>query len=181
MDRAPRPPDLGLAWRTTEPPSPCITTLGRAADPLSSAPSPRCSVLGPRSVIVVPGPATKRLSTRLGVDSRGDFFGGRGRIESAVHGTRLLACLIVAPQRGYDEPAILSSASAHSVRQVLTAYTRNDSGPSGTLSPSTKPSETSTDDCGLRRNAQPSFSHHSALPFAPHWGHSNAYRAPPDS
>ena len=29
---------------------------------------------------------------------------------SALSGTRLLACLIVAPQRGYDEPAILSYA-----------------------------------------------------------------------
>src|ERR1700733_11977611 len=29
---------------------------------------------------------------------------------SALSGTRLLACLIVAPQRGYDEPEILSNA-----------------------------------------------------------------------
>src|SRR6516165_1079639 len=29
---------------------------------------------------------------------------------SALSGMRLLACLIVAPQRGYDEPAILSYA-----------------------------------------------------------------------
>ena len=29
---------------------------------------------------------------------------------SALSGTRLLACLIVAPQRGYDEPGILSYA-----------------------------------------------------------------------
>ena len=29
---------------------------------------------------------------------------------SALSGTRLLACLIVAPQRGHDEPAILSYA-----------------------------------------------------------------------
>ena len=29
---------------------------------------------------------------------------------SALPGMRLLACLIVAPQRGYDEPAILSYA-----------------------------------------------------------------------
>src|SRR3984885_2900045 len=29
---------------------------------------------------------------------------------SALFGTRLLACLIVAPQRGYDEPEILSNA-----------------------------------------------------------------------
>src|SRR5262245_16585076 len=40
---------------------------------------------------------------------------------SALSGMRLLACLIVAPQRGYDEPAILTQ-SAHSVRQVPTAY-----------------------------------------------------------
>ena len=29
---------------------------------------------------------------------------------SALSGTRLLACLIIAPQRGYDEPGILSYA-----------------------------------------------------------------------
>jgi hypothetical protein len=29
---------------------------------------------------------------------------------SALSGMRLLACLIVAPQQGYDEPAILSYA-----------------------------------------------------------------------
>src|SRR6266404_5898633 len=32
------------------------------------------------------------------------------RVFSAFSGMRLLACLIVAPQRGYDEPAILSYA-----------------------------------------------------------------------
>src|SRR2546426_10561837 len=40
-----------------------------------------------------------RVALRI---SRTDF--------SALSGTRLLACLIVAPQRGYDEPAILSYA-----------------------------------------------------------------------
>src|SRR5262249_16173650 len=34
----------------------------------------------------------------------------QARLEPALSGMRLLACLIVAPQRGYDEPAILSYA-----------------------------------------------------------------------
>jgi len=37
----------------------------------------------------------------------------------------LLACLIVAPLRGYDEPAS-SLTQSHSVRQVLTAYTGDE-------------------------------------------------------
>jgi hypothetical protein len=40
-----------------------------------------------------------------------------------------------------------------------------------------KPSETPTRVVGLRRYAQPSFSHQSAIPSAPHWWHSNVYRA----
>jgi hypothetical protein len=34
---------------------------------------------------------------------------------SALSGMRLLACLIVAPQQGYDEPGILSYA----IRRIL--------------------------------------------------------------
>src|SRR6516225_3102168 len=42
---------------------------------------------------------------------------------SALSGMRLLACLIVAPQQGYDEPGIVSYAiRPFSVRQALTAY-----------------------------------------------------------
>src|SRR5438132_10227366 len=60
---------------------------------------------------------------------------------------RLLACLIVAPQRGYDEPAILSYAissfcptsadglhdtqSAHERREVCRERGRNNVGPRG--------------------------------------------------
>ncbi len=41
---------------------------------------------------------------------------------SALSGMRLLACLIVAPRWGYDEPKILSYAISPFVRQALTAY-----------------------------------------------------------
>ena len=44
----------------------------------------------------------------------------------ALSGTRLLACLIVAPRQGYDEPESSLTQSGRSVRQVLTAYRTND-------------------------------------------------------
>jgi hypothetical protein len=43
---------------------------------------------------------------------------------SALSGTRLLACLIVAPQRATMSQKSPLTQSTHSVRQVLTAYTR---------------------------------------------------------
>ena len=39
---------------------------------------------------------------------------------SALSGMRLLACLIVAPRQGYDEP-VIPRKSGRSVRQALTA------------------------------------------------------------
>ena len=46
---------------------------------------------------------------------------------SALSGMRLLACLIVAPQRGYDEPAILNcQANCPKCSDVLTACTPGD-------------------------------------------------------
>src|SRR5437870_10674788 len=44
---------------------------------------------------------------------------------SALSGTRLLACLIVAPQRATRSQQSSLTQSAHSVRQVLTAYTQS--------------------------------------------------------
>ena len=46
---------------------------------------------------------------------------------STLSGTRLLACLIVAPQRATMSQKSPLTQSAHSVRQVLTAYTYGSS------------------------------------------------------
>jgi hypothetical protein len=45
---------------------------------------------------------------------------------SALSGMRLLACLIVAPQRATMSQQSSLTQSAHSVRQVLTAYSHRD-------------------------------------------------------